>query len=85
MIGTHWEDEDQASDKVTKHWLDRLDKLLNTATTGNAQKFDPALYDELTANIRGQLGSLDADSNERFNAIVAKYSDRLEPETNIGP
>ena len=85
VVGKHWEDEDLAPNQVTKNWLDRLDKLLNTATTGNAQKFDPALYDELTANIRGQLGSLDADSNERFNAIVAKYSDRLEPETNIGP
>ena len=85
VIGTHWEDEDQASDKVTKHWLDRLDKLLNTATTGNAQKFDPALYDELTANIKSQMGSLDPATNKEFNDIVAKYSDRLEPETNIGP
>ena len=54
-------------------------------TTGNAQKFDPDLYDEVTANIRSQMGSLDAGSNEQFNAIVAKYRDRLEPEINIGP
>lgn len=85
VTGTHWEDEDQASDKVTTHRLGRLDKLLNTATTGNAQKFDPALYDELTANIRSQMGSLDPATNKEFNDIVAKYSDRLEPETNIGP
>ena len=85
VVGKHWEDADLKGDDVTKNRLDRLDKLLNTATTGNAQKFDPALYDELTANIRGQMGSLDADSNERFNAIVASYSDRLEPEINIGP
>jgi len=85
VVGKHWEDADLKDDDVTKNRFDRLDKLLNTATTGNAQKFDPALYDDLTANIRSQMGPLDAASNEQFNAIVAKYSDRLEPEINIGP
>ena len=65
VVGKHWEDSDLSGNDVTKNRLDRLDKLLNTATTGNAQKFDPALYDELTANIRSQMGSLDPAANER--------------------
>ena len=91
VTGKHWEEAGLSPDMVTIGRLDRLDKLLKAATkssdgvTRNAQKFDLGLYDQVTANIRSQMGSLDAAKNKEFNDIVAKYSDRLEPETNIGP
>ena len=82
VVGKHWEDEDLGPDQVTKNRLERLDKLLKAATTGNAQKFDPSLFDKLTAKIRSEM---DPAAIKEFDDIVAKYSDRLEPEINIGP
>ena len=70
--------------------LGRFEKLVDAATTsngvtGNAQKFDLDLYDQVTANIRSKMGVLDADSNKQFDDIVAKYRARLTPEINLGP
>jgi hypothetical protein len=86
VTGKREGDSDLAPNEVTKNKLDRLTKLLDAITTrvdgvtGNAQKFDPVLYDELTNNIRAQMGSLDAANNESFDTIVASYRDRLAPE-----
>ena len=85
VTGRREEDSDLPPNEVTKNQLDRLNKLLDAATktedgvTGNAKKFDPALYDQLTDNIRGQMGQLDPDSNASFDTIVASYRDRLAP------
>jgi len=91
VTGKHWDEAGLSPDLVTIGRLDRLDQLLEAATkssdgvTRNAQKLDLGLYDQVTANIRAQMGSLDAASNKEFDDIVAKYRARLTPEINLGP
>jgi hypothetical protein len=91
VTGKHWDEAGLSPDLVTIGRLDRLDQLLEAATkssdgvTRNAQKLDLGLYDQVTANIRAQMGSLDAPSNKEFDDIVAKYRARLTPEINLGP
>jgi hypothetical protein len=91
VTGKHWDEAGLSPDLVTIGRLDRLDQLLEAATkssdgvTRNAQKLDLGLYDQVTANVRAQMGSLDAASNKEFDDIVAKYRARLTPEINLGP
>lgn len=86
VTGRREEDSDLPPNQVAKNQLDRLNKLLDAATktedgvTGNAKKVDPALYDQLTDNITGQMGQLDPDSKASFDTIVASYRDRLAPD-----
>jgi hypothetical protein len=91
VTGKHWNEADLPPDLVTTFRLDRFDKLLEYATitsdgvTGNTQKFDLGLYDQVTTNIRAQMGSLDATSNKEFDDMVTKYRERLAPQINLGP
>ena len=75
VIGRREGEEDQ---EVTRNQLNRLETLLKTITTredsaGQVQKFDRGLYNELTENIKAQMGHLDPNDNRRFEELVTEY------------